>query len=612
MISRRNYFSILLMMLVVFVMFLFSQIVIDKGSQFDINAFAGENANVLSGANSWQTSVGTDVDATFSDENGYVLFISAKTTELDSTILQWCEYTKRNLVKIDTLEDYIMPAHKPEFILLDAREMEFGINGKWINDITTYEVPIIFCCLPNAHDIKVSTRLRDILGIREVRAMETDIEGVHLFEGFFLGGEALYVAESEKEQERQDMDLMVPWYVTRGGTKTYMVGVKDEKIAKREDFPALIWRNTYNNTKIFAVSGDYMLTLAGLGILDSFAYEVSNYEIYPVVNAQNILITNYPGFAGENSDKMMELYSRTPDMAFQDVMWPSIASMSSNGNLKLTCFFNPQYDYLDENEPVGTMIPFYLQQLKQLQSEAGLSVAYKENAQLAEVCAKDNTFLQSLDSKYQYCAFYLQQNDMEEFIKNTPKYEYLANVRTIACEYESEEPLLSYASNEITVQYTTGNAKEHSYMDNFTVKSLQTALGYSNVLLDLHPALWPETTEDEWQFLYDEMSSNILTYWAVENGFDKTSLTESDKRVRSLLNLNYKDRRAGNVITLNVSGIAADAWFILRTHDEKVIGVNGGTVTKLEKNAYLVHVTEPEVMIELEPLTLEEQGAKTW
>ena len=144
------------------------------------------------------------------------------------------------------------------------------------------------------------------------------------------------------------------------------------------------------------------------------------------------------------------------------------------------------------------------------------------------------------------------------------------------------------------------------------MRSLQTALGYSNVLLDLYPALWPEKTEDEWQFLYDEMSSNVLTYWADSQGFDKTTLTESDKRVRNFLNLNYQDQRVNDVITLKVEGVNFETWFILRTHDEKVVSISGGSVTELEKNAYLINVTEKEVVIELEPLSLEEQGAKTW
>ncbi len=612
MISRRNYFSILLMMLVVFVMFLFSQIVIDKGSQFDINAYAVSDEDILSGKDSWQASVSTDANIKFSDENGYVLYFSPEATELENIVLQWCNYTKRNLVKAETLKDFAMPSRKPEIIVLDAANLEFGINGQWIVDITEYEIPIIFCNLPDVQNVKYITSLRDILGIREVRALETEIEGVHLFEGFFLGGESLYVAETEKEQKRQDMELNIPWYVLRGGTKTYMVGVKDEELVKREEFPALIWRNTYNNTKIFAVNGNYMSTIAGLGILDTFAYEMNSYEIYPVVNAQSISIANFPGFAGENQDKMMELYSRTPDMTFQDVMWPSIASMSTNGNLRITCFFNPQFDYLDETEPTGTYVPFYLQQLKQLDSEAGISVKYKNNVVLENILKKDADFYKSLESEYQYSALYAEQKDLQELLDKVSGEEYLSKVHTIICEVTNNQSLLSYTTDHITLQCTTGNAKQHTYMDNFTMRSLQTALGYSNVLLDLHPALWPEKQEDEWQFLYDEMSSNVLTYWADDNGFDKTTISESDVRVRNFFNLNYSDQRTNNVITLNVSGMQESSWFILRTHDEKVVSISGGTVTELEKNAYLVHVTEDKVLIELEPLSLKEQGAKTW
>ncbi len=614
MISRRNYFSILIMMLVIFVMFQFSQIVIDTGSQFDINAFVVEETEQLSGEDAWQKEPVNSIESVLKDDgNGYVMYFSqAENTSLENILTQWCDYTKRNFVKETSLENCVLPEKKPEVILLDGANLEYGINCKWLEDLTEQNVPIVFCTLPTKEEVEVKTKLRNILGIREIRSNEVEVKGIHLFEGFFLGGEALYVAETEEEIKRQDMNLTIPWYVMGSGTKTYMVGVLEDKKVKREEYPSIIWRNTFHKTMVFAVGGDYMSTLAGLGILDTFVFEMNSYDIYPVVNSQNMLIANFPGFSSENSEQIMNLYSRSPQMTFQDVMWPSISSMSTTGNLKLTCFMNPQYDYTDEWEPSGETVPFYLQQLKQINSEAGIALKYKDNTELENVLARDNAFFQSLEGSYSYQTLFAEEEQLQNIKEHKETVTYLSNIQTMACEYSESYPLLSYFTNDVTLQGTTGNAEEHTYMDDFVVKSLQTALGYSNVLLDLHPAVWPSKTTDQWQYLYDDMSSNVLTYWAKDNGFEKTTLSESDARVRSFLNLNYQDSRVDNKIVLQASNFGEEAWFILRTHDEKIVSIKGGIYSTLEKNVYLIKVLDSTVELEVEPLSLKEQGAKTW
>ena len=94
MISRRNFFSIFLMMAVVFIMFQFSQIVIDKSGEFDVNAFAPKDEEILSGENVWQVNN----DNYLLNENGYVLYVSPEESEVDNIITQWCTYTKRGYV----------------------------------------------------------------------------------------------------------------------------------------------------------------------------------------------------------------------------------------------------------------------------------------------------------------------------------------------------------------------------------------------------------------------------------------------------------------------------------------------------------------------------------
>ena len=96
------------------------------------------------------------------------------------------------------------------------------------------------------------------------------------------------------------------------------------------------------------------------------------------------------------------------------------------------------------------------------------------------------------------------------------------------------------------------------------------------------------------------MSSALTTYWKPFRVFDNTTLTESDERVRVFLNLDYEENVEENVITLNVKGRNNnEAWFILRTHGDEIESINGATYKEIEKNAYLLTITEDVVNIEL-------------
>ena len=604
MVSRRNYFSIIVMMAVLFFMFQFSQIIKDSGNRYDVNAFAVSEEEMPSGEYKWEPAG----EAVTLYDGGYVLFLGEKDSELGTMVTQWCNYTKRDLI-IKKINEYKKPEVLPELILVDSLASDVGRKSVMLEPIMKLEIPVVFCNLPDVEAIQKTPRLQQMLGIREIREAETEIEGIRLFDGFLLGGEAVYEATTLKEQKRQDLDLTVPWFLTGSGTKTYMVGIKDEEVVEREEFPCLIWRNTYENTKVYAVSGDYMSSLAGLGILSAFVYELEPYEIYPVVNAQNITIANFPGFSEENTEELVRLYSRSPKMIFQDIMWPSISAMTETNELKLTCLFNPQYDYADGLEPEPEAVTFYLQQLKELTSEAGISLKY-ENVSFDEMLRQDTAFYQATGNQYQYQAVFAELAELENIQRSVGKTGLLEKVKTVVCDYDRERPLISYLTDGVTLQYITGNAEEHTYMDNLIARGIQTALGYSNVLLDLHDAIWPQEVADEWQNLYDTMSSNVQTYWTGKGGFEETTLSESDVRIRTLLNLDYKDGRTDDTIVLQVSNATQPAWFLLRTHAEKIVEVRGGEYQKLEKDVYLIKVLEEMVEIDVEQLSLQEQIAK--
>lgn len=597
MISRSNYFRMVILMAVLCAIFFFTMYAREKGTIYDLNPFVIEEDALPSGENRWQAS----------GEEEVVLFFGGQNAALENTVKQWCTYTKRKLLIKEQIGEYSSGEDGiPDYIFLDAENLELGKNAKDLLMLTELGVPVVFCSIPEVSEILYSPNLKKILGIEEVRDGAITVKGIRLFDGFFLNGAAEYEAKTAKEEERQDFDLTVPWYITASGTKVYMVGILEEETEENVS-PCLLWRNSYEDIKVFAVCGDYMSSMSGLGILNAFVYELNSYDLYPVVNAQNTIINNFPNLSSENAEKLRKIYSREPKMVYQGILWPSISAMAKTGDLNLTCMVKPQYDYTDGYEPKPEEMQFYLQQFRGIFAEAGRSLKHDTAVSFVTMLEKDTEFFRSLNSRYRYQTVFAAREDVPELTSEVKAGGKLDDVVTVSTEYEPGDELLAYLTDDVTIQRLTGNAEKHSFRDDFQLRSVQTALLYSNVLMDVYDAVWPEKEEDEWQLLYDRMSRNIYTYWK-NKGLEKTTLSQSDYRTRVFLNLDYSHKREDNRITLSVENVSGESWFLLRTHDEKITEIRGGEYKELEKNAYLITVNESVVEIEVKPLTLKELG----
>ena len=64
-------------------------------------------------------------------------------------------------------------------------------------------------------------------------------------------------------------------------------------------------------------------------------------------------MVDFPVFADENNGEIQKLYSESVTGMVRDIMWPSLISITEQSGMKMTCFVEPQEDYLDEIEPNG-------------------------------------------------------------------------------------------------------------------------------------------------------------------------------------------------------------------------------------------------------------------
>ena len=593
MITKKNFLIMAVTMFVLLFLFQFSQIMKESGNEYDVNNYAA--AASLNGEDVWQKNSQKDV----LEEGGYVLFIGNRKSDIGKTVSWWCTYTKRELVVCQSVDECPEEAaEKAEVFLLEASYVSEKKDVEALTETARSGGNLIFCDLPDVYEIKTSRQWKELLGIRQVKEQRQEIQGVNLFSGFLLGGQAIYLPEDEEEkEERQDLDLSTVWYETITGCKTYMAGMLSDPTVKNEELPPLIWRAGVGKGKVFAVNGGFMRDCTGIGMLNAILAEIKPYDLYPVVNAQCIGVANFPGLATENPEKMKELYSRELPAVFRDIIWPGLCSAVEKSGAHLTCYLAPQFDYGDDQEPRKEQLVFYLRQLKEREAEAGLTLEYVSASGLTGKMKADQSFFQNSGSQYRYGAAYVPPGGAAYSIEKLKEYDFFAHIQTVAGIYSAERPVVSYLTDEITLQSITSTGLSHTYKEDLRMKSLQTALGYSNIVLDMNHITWPEEEEDRWEILSEKFSSQINTYWKAFEMFDQTSASQCDGRIRNFLAMDYEDSREGDEIHVSIEDRNGNLWFILRTHGEKVVSVQGGDFKEIEADAYLIRASQDELTI---------------
>lgn len=128
----------------------------------------------------------------------------------------------------------------------------------------------------------------------------------------------------------------------------------------------------------------------------------------------------------------------------------------------MTCFIQPQADYKDGIEPDSEFLEFYLKQFKEQSAEAGLSMEYKSADSLEEKVDRDGEFFANADSDYRYGAAFSEERDLTDVL-NLSEIKLLKDVSTLICEYTEKHPVVSYASDSITLQSVVGDGMHYTY-----------------------------------------------------------------------------------------------------------------------------------------------------
>lgn len=609
MVSKRTYFTLMLLMGIIFFLFIATGALKERWNDYQSNPYAESDAEVFTARSVWkesekgESSSGQEAVQDAYKGDGVVYLGNLERDAAGDTVIQWCTYTKRALRAYQSLSDWPgLEEETPEVVLIEPDYLETKDLQK-LTALAERGVSMVFCHAPKVEDINFSRVLRQMLGIKKVEAVSCNVIGYKLYGGFLLGGETHYIAERPEDEKRQDMNLETPWYKLGSGTKLYMVGMLEQEAneVKNEELPAILWRSSYKNAQVFTVNGDYMEDTSGVGLLNAMMSELHDYEIYPVVNAQNFVVLNGPDLTSENEGKMQEIYSRSTRLVIRDLIFPGLAALSGVTGFPMTCMTTQGLDSNGADAASYEDMIYYLKWLREQKAEVGISLDNRSGTSLQEGAEEFWQFLQENQNTYSYSALYVPAKRLSEGVRQLCGQEDIfTELQTIVSETSGSYQMLDYVSDQVTYQKLTSNVSTHTYTEDFQLRAMETGLGYSSAYIDLERVLYPESEEDQWEKLSEKISSNLSTYWKPFSAFDKTVLSESDRRVRQFLALDYADQRKGNTIELAADNLEEEAWFILRTHGERIKEIEGAEWKKIERDAYLLTVTEPKVTITLE------------
>lgn len=589
MLSKRVYFTVSALMMLVLFMFQFSGIIRKKYNNFDENKYAVSEKNDLNKNNVF--TVLTDEDKVVKSISGYIVYIGDINTKTGNTVYEWCSYTKRNLLVYKTVSQYHRYNEKyPDAILIDSDYVNIDSDIDTFSLLTDYGINLVFCTLPSYSAISENQRFEQLCGISPHRE-SVNASGLKLYSGFLFGGEAWYTKENDPDGKFQNMKLTMPWYNTSNATKTYMSAVVESEDGSKidnEDQPAVIWRKSHDHAYVFCINGDYIKDISGIGILTAIMSESKDLDIYPVVDSQSVIVNNFPMFSFENDDAVEKYYLRNTSSLLENVIWPDISNLAESTGARFTFMAAPQINYSDNNLVSVREMDYFFRLFSEISSEAGLTTTRDDATSIDEKLTADAGIFSNYLSNYKFTSIIARKDELENVLSS--KNSLIDDVNTIVTDSQDYggTKLFSYVNDNVINVECPVTSDKYTYSDDFRQRCFQTALAYTNIEFNMTGVCNPDDEKELWNEEIKSKSTALTSYMKNSKMFTKCSISQADKRIREFMAADYSYKQNSSYVSLDITGAQDTARFIVRLRTGDVENVSGAVCTKVEKGVYLI------------------------
>lgn len=589
MLSKRVYFTVSSLMMLVLFMFQFSGIIRKKYNNFDENKYAVSEKNDLNNNNVF--TVLTDEDKVVKSISGYIVYIGDINTKTGNTVYEWCNYTKRNLLVYKTVSQYHRYNEKyPDAVLIDSDYVNIDSDIDTFSLLTDYGINLVFCTLPSYSAISENQRFEQLCGISPHRE-SVNASGLKLYSGFLFGGEAWYTKENDPDGKFQNMKLTMPWYNTSNATKTYMSAVVESEDGSKidnEDQPAVIWRKSHDHAYVFCINGDYIKDISGIGILTAIMSESKDLDIYPVVDSQSVIVNNFPMFSFENDDAVEKYYFRNTSSLLENVIWPDISNLAESTGARFTFMAAPQINYSDNNLVSVREMDYFFRLFSEISSEAGLTTTRDDATSIDEKLTADAGIFSNYLSNYKFTSIIARKDELENVLSS--KNSLIDDVNTIVTDSQDYggTKLFSYVNDNVINVECPVTSDKYTYSDDFRQRCFQTALAYTNIEFNMTGVCNPDDEKELWNEEIKSKSTALTSYMKNSKMFTKCSISQADKRIREFMAADYSYKQNRSYVSLDITGAQETARFIVRLRTGEVENVLGAVCTKVENGVYLI------------------------
>lgn len=589
MLSKRVYFTVSSLMMLVLFMFQFSGIIRKKYNNFDENKYAVSEKNDLNNNNVF--TVLTDEDKVVKSISGYIVYIGDINTKTGNTVYEWCNYTKRNLLVYKTVSQYHRYNEKyPDAVLIDSDYVNIDSDIDTFSLLTDYGINLVFCTLPSYSAISENQRFEQLCGISPHRE-SVNASGLKLYSGFLFGGEAWYTKENDPDGKFQNMKLTMPWYNTSNATKTYMSAVVESEDGSKidnEDQPAVIWRKSHDHAYVFCINGDYIKDISGIGILTAIMSESKDLDIYPVVDSQSVIVNNFPMFSFENDDAVAKYYFRNTSSLLENVIWPDISNLAESTGARFTFMAAPQINYSDNNLVSVREMDYFFRLFSEISSEAGLTTTRDDATSIDEKLTADAGIFSNYLSNYKFTSIIARKDELENVLSS--KNSLIDDVNTIVTDSQDYggTKLFSYVNDNVINVECPVTSDKYTYSDDFRQRCFQTALAYTNIEFNMTGVCNPDDEKELWNEEIKSKSTALTSYMKNSKMFTKCSISQADKRIREFMAADYSYKQNSSYVSLDITGAQDMTRFIVRLRTGDVENVSGAVCTKVEKGVYLI------------------------
>jgi hypothetical protein len=551
MLSKRVYFTVSALMMLVLFMFQFSGIIRKKYNNFDENKYAVSEKNDLNKNNVF--TVLTDEDKVVKSISGYIVYIGDINTKTGNTVYEWCNYTKRNLLVYKTVSQYHRYNEKyPDAVLIDSDYVNIDSDIDTFSLLTDYGINLVFCTLPSYSAISENQRFEQLCGISPHRE-SVNASGLKLYSGFLFGGEAWYTKENDPDGKFQNMKLTMPWYNTSNATKTYMSAVVESEDGSKidnEDQPAVIWRKSHDHAYVFCINGDYIKDISGIGILTAIMSESKDLDIYPVVDSQSVIVNNFPMFSFENDDAVEKYYLRNTSSLLENVIWPDISNLAESTGARFTFMAAPQINYSDNNLVSVREMDYFFRLFSEKSSEAGLTTTRDDATSIDEKLTADAGIFSNYLSNYKFTSIIARKNELENVLSS--KNSLIDDVNTIVTDSQDYggTKLFSYVNDNVINVECPVTSNKYTYSDDFRQRCFQTALAYTNIEFNMTGVCNPDDEKELWNEEIKSKSTALISYMKNSKMFTKCSISQADKRIREFMAADYSYKQNSSYVSL--------------------------------------------------------------